>query len=341
MDIFKLLKMIYVKERMRRYVFLSPPFKKQQQNIKQMKNLNYIFFVLILSFAVQTYAQQDPHFSLYKYNLSIVNPAFTGTNFGLEGLSGVRSQWTSVKDAPETFSFNVNSPLGNNVGLGLSFIKDDVFVLSETHVYADFSYKIKLSNTLDLYAGLKAGGSFLDIDLNELNVENDPLFTQNVNNFNPNVGVGFYLKAANYYITISAPGVLKNDRFEREGVVPVSASDNLHYFAGAGYDFNLNNTISLRPSFLTRFVSGAPASIDLTTSVIFNQRFELGANYRIDESYTGFITMEFLDRLRIGYAYERATTDINSFSNGTHEVVLKLLLSGQKNRNRTHRFKYF
>ena len=128
-----------------------------------MKNLHYIFFVLILSLTVQTQAQQDPHFSLYKYNLSIINPAFTGINFGLESIFGVRSQWTAVRDAPETFSFNVNSPLGNNVGLGLSIIRDDVFVLSETHVYADFSYRIKLSNTLDLYAGLKAGGSFLDI----------------------------------------------------------------------------------------------------------------------------------------------------------------------------------
>lgn len=81
---------------------------------------------------------------------------------------------------------------------------------------------------------------------------------------------------------------------------------------------------------MARIVSGAPVSIDLTTSIMYNKKFEIGANYRLDESYTGFISMEFLDRMRIGYAFERATTDINTYSNGTHEVILKLLLRSKK-----------
>ncbi|MBQ4822000.1 type IX secretion system membrane protein PorP/SprF [Aquimarina sp. MMG016] len=294
-----------------------------------MKNLNYIFFVLALSLVVQTKAQQDPHFSLYKYNMNIVNPAYAGTEGNLEALFGVRSQWTGIKDAPETFNFNVNSPVGRNVGLGLSAVTDRVFVVSETHIYADFSYKIKITDVVDLFAGIKAGGSFLDVDLNGL-VADDPLFTENISNFNPNVGVGFYLKAPKYYVTVSAPGLLKNDRFEKEGVVPVSANDNVHFFTGAGYDFNLSDSFMLKPSAMAKFVSGAPVSVDLTASMWYKKRLELGINYRLDESYTGFLTMEFLDHLRIGYAFERATTDINTFSNGTHEVVLKLLLRNKK-----------
>ncbi|WP_299223012.1 type IX secretion system membrane protein PorP/SprF [uncultured Aquimarina sp.] len=304
-----------------------------------MKNSNYIFFVLALSFVVQINAQQDPHFSLYKYNRNVINPAYAGTAGQVETLFGVRSQWTQVQDAPETFNFNVNSPLGKNVGLGLTVVADKVFVLSETHLYADFSYKLTLSEDLDLYAGLKAGGSFLNVDLNGL-VENDPLFSENISNFNPNVGVGVYLRAENYYVTVSAPGLLKSDRFEREGVVPVSANDNIHFFTGAGYDFNLSDTFSLRPSALAKFVSGAPVSIDLTASMMYNKKIELGINYRLDESYTGFITIEFLDRLRVGYAFERATTDVNNFSSGTHEVILKLLF-GNKGREGSQRFNNF
>ncbi len=305
-----------------------------------MKRLNYIFFVLSLLFVVHTQAQQDPHFSLYQYNKNVINPAYAGAEDGLEALFSVRSQWVRVPEAPETLNFNINSPVNENIGLGLNVVGDKVFVISETHVYADFSYRLPLSNDLDLYAGLKAGGSFLNIDLNGL-VQDDPLFTENVSNFNPNVGVGFYLRAKKYYLNFSAPGILKNDRFEKEGVVPVSASDKIHLFGGGGYDFVINDNFSLRPSTLIKFVSGAPISIDLSASAIFNKRFELGGNYRWDESYTGFITMKFLESFQIGYAFEHAVTDINIYSSGTHEILLKFRFDNNKSREGLQRFNNF
>ncbi len=292
-----------------------------------MKYINYIFFVLALSFVVQGNAQQDPHFSMYKYNMNVITPAYAGTNGSLEALFGVRSQWVGIEDGPETLNFNVNSPIGRNIGVGLSVVNDRVFVLEETHVYADFSYKIQVADELNLYAGVKAGGTFLNIDLNELNIRNDPLFAENVSSFNPNVGVGFYLKGEQYYVTLSAPALLQNDRFEKEGVSPVSASDDTSFFLGGGYDFALSDTFTLKPSVLGRAVNGSPISVDITAAGSYNDRLELGANYRLDESVTFFLTTGFIDGvLNFGYAYEYTTTDVGTFNNGTHEVILKLRL---------------
>ncbi len=296
-----------------------------------MKNLKTIFFVLTVSFVVQVNAQQDPHFSLYKYNMNVITPAYAGTNGSLEALFAVRSQWVGIDDGPETFNFNVNSPLGKNVGVGLSVVSDNVFVLSETHVYADFSYKIKVAEELDLYAGVKAGGTFLDVDLDQTGIQDDPLFTENISNFNPNVGVGFYLKAPQYYVTLSAPALLQNDRFEKDGIAPAEASDDIALFLGGGYDFvvsrSLDNTFKLRPSILARAVSGSPVSVDFSASGMYNDRIELGANYRLDESVTFFMTFGFIESvLNFGYAYEYTTTDVGTFNNGTHEIVLKLKL---------------
>lgn len=309
------------------------------KKINKMKKLNTIFFVLVvLSFLVQVQAQQDPHFSLYKYNMSVINPAYAGTQGEAIGTIGARSQWVRINGAPETGYFNFNTPVGKNVGLGLNAVSDRVFVLNETHLYADFSYKLKLSETIDLYAGLKAGGSFLNIDLLDLDVENDPLFSENISNFNPNIGVGFYLQAKKYFVSVSAPGLLKGDRFEKEGVVPIEATDNIHFFTAAGYNFDINESVSLRPSAMGRFVSGAPVSIDMTLAAMLHNRFEFGANYRLSESITGFITMQFLDRIRFGYAFEHTTTDISDYSSGTHEVILKILF-GDRNREGIARFK--
>ncbi|MBQ4822863.1 type IX secretion system membrane protein PorP/SprF [Aquimarina sp. MMG016] len=293
-----------------------------------MKSLNYIFFVLMLSFLVQTHAQQDPHFSMYRYNMNVITPAYAGTNQTLETLFSVRSQWVRVNGAPETFHFNINSPVGKNVGIGLNVITDRVFVLDETHVYADFSYKIKLAESLDLYAGVKAGGTFLNIDLLKLDVENDPLFSENVSSFNPNVGVGFYFKSEKYFITLSAPSLLSNDRYEKDGVNPVSADDDLQMFLGGGYEWYLSDAFKVVPSTLIKAVPGAPTSIDLTLSGTYKERLELGTNYRLDESITLFLTAaRFLQgRLDFGYAYEFTTADTRRYNNGSHEVILKLRL---------------
>ncbi len=293
-----------------------------------MKKLKTIFFVLTLSFVVQTNAQQDPHFSMYRYNMNVINPAYAGTYGSLETLFSVRSQWVGVRDAPETFNFNINSPIKDKIGVGLSVISDRVFILEETHLYADFSYRIQISDNIDIHGGIKAGGTFLNVDLSELGINNDALFTENINVFNPNIGVGFYLKAPKYYVTLSAPALLKNDRFEKEGVAPSEASDDISLFLGGGYDVKLSEAFILKPSVLGRAVSGSPVSIDLTASGLYKERFELGTNYRLDESITIFTTVGFLNRaINFGYAYEITTSDVGDFnSNGSHEVILKIRL---------------
>lgn len=301
-------------------------FQKDQQNKSKMTYLKYIIFALIISFAAN--AQQDPHFSMYRYNMNVITPAYAGTNGSLETTFAVRSQWAGVEDGPETLNFNINSPVDENIGVGLTVVNDKVFVLEETHLYADFSYKIKITEETDLHAGLKAGGSFLKIDLNELGIANDPLFTENISTFNPNVGVGFYLKAKKYYVSLSAPGLLSNNRYEKEGLNPVSAKDDTQIFLGGGYEFDLSENFKFRPSALGKVVSGAPFSLDLTASALYKERIELGANYRLDESVTIFFTAGFVENIfKVGYAYEYTTTDINTYTNGTHEIILKLRLN--------------
>lgn len=302
-------------------------FQKDQQNKSKMTYLKYIIFAIIIS-SFTANAQQDPHFSMYRYNMNVITPAYAGTNGSLETTFAVRSQWAGIEGGPETLNFNVNSPVGENIGVGLTVVNDKVFVLEETHLYADFSYKIKIAEEINLHAGIKAGGSFLKINLNELGIVDDPLFSENINTFNPNIGVGFYLKAKKYYVSLSAPGLLSNDRYEKEGLNPVSAKDDTQIFLGGGYDFDLSENFKLRPSVLGKAVNGAPFSLDLTASALYKERIELGANYRVDESVTMFFTAGFADNIfKVGYAYEYITTDLNTYTNGTHEIIIKLKLN--------------
>ena len=296
-----------------------------------MKIIKKLCFLLALGLVLNMNAQQDPHSTLYRYNLSFINPAVAGTNGGVEGFLGVRDQWAGEQQSPSTQTFNINSPFGDRVGLGLNAMNDDVFIVSEVHLYADFSYRLQIADNTNLYLGLKAGGSFLNIDLGNLGIQNDPLLLGNVSTFNPNVGVGAYMKNEKYYVSLSAPGLLKNDRIDKEGLQPAEASDRIHTFISGGYYFDLSDTWQLKPSTMVRVVSGAPISIDGTLTAEWNRSFEFGVNYRYDESIAGIANFLFQDWAKIGFVYEYTTTDVSNFNNGTIELFVKFLIKNNRN----------
>lgn len=52
-----------------------------------------------------------------------------------------RSQWAGLDRAPETQTLSIHTPLRNDkIGLGLSFINDQLGYENFTYLYGDFSY---------------------------------------------------------------------------------------------------------------------------------------------------------------------------------------------------------
>lgn len=285
--------------------------------------INNSIVVLVFLVVNMLCAQQDPSYTLYQYNMNVINPAYVGINDLTEINLNYRSQWVNLDGSPTTQSLTFGTPVTDKMGLGLSMVHDEVYVLKETDVYIDFSYKVKLSDSTDLHMGLKAGGSFINIDLNSLGVVNDPVFMENVSNFNPNIGIGFYLKSKKYYFTLSAPHLLKSKRYEKDGVRVTEATDELHSYIGTGYTFELSPNLELTPSILARFVKGAPGSLDLTSTASFKKLFDLGLSYRIDESLSALGLYRISDMVHFGYAYEMTTTEVKDYSSGSHEVLLR------------------
>ena len=67
-----------------------------------------------------------------------------------------RTQWVGLDGAPVTNTASINTPLGSNIGLGLSFINDKIGPSDESNISIDFSYSIPTSDTFKLAFGLKA-----------------------------------------------------------------------------------------------------------------------------------------------------------------------------------------
>ena len=293
-------------------------------NTTKMKTIiknSHVLLVLLLTSIL--YAQQDPSFTLYQYNMNVINPAYAGINNFNEVNINFRSQWVNLEGSPETQCMSLGIPVTDKIGVGLSIVNDNVFVLNETDLYIDFSYKIPVSTNTNLYMGLKAGGSFINIDLNSLGIMNDPVFTENVSRFNPNIGIGFLLKGNRFYINLATPSLLKSKRYEKDGIIVTNATDKLHAYLGAGYTLALDDNIDLIPSAMYRFVNGAPVSLDLTATIDLINVIEFGISYRLDESISGLGLLKLADWVQFGYAYESTTTDVKNYSRGSHEALLR------------------
>ena len=283
-----------------------------------------ITFALLIT-STKAEAQQDPNFTLYNFNMNIINPAFAGIKDSPELNLVYRSQYLGIDDAPRTISMAYSKAMGKNIGLGISVINDRVFVLDQTDIAIDISYKLQIGEETNLYFGIKAGGGFTNIDLTRANNGgNDPLFNQNQDFFNPHVGAGINIQNKKFYISISTPNFLRGERYEKQGNTPSAAVDQSHFYIGGGYNFNINENLTLTPRFMMRSVEGAPTSYDVGASLDIQEKFLAGANYRIDETTSIYGLFQIIDKLKLGAAYDITTSDVNLVNdNGSLEFILK------------------
>ncbi|SEC70249.1 type IX secretion system membrane protein, PorP/SprF family [Maribacter dokdonensis] len=286
--------------------------------------------LLVILITTELSAQQDPNYTLYVYNMNLINPAYAGANNSTDLGVNIRSQWSNVKGAPETQSFIFGTPVGSNLGVGLSVISDKTFIEKQTSIAADFSYHLKLSQNHDLYFGVKAGFNSYNANTDGLvtyGIQQDPNLMNLNGKLNPNFGAGLYFSHQNYFLTFSMPKLLSNDRLEEENGTAKAGSDKQHVYLGGGYHIPLNTNMVLKPSVLMRYVNASPLSVDITAMLEFSEYFNLGAAYRIDESASGLAVFKVTNALKIGYAYEISTqSEVRYMDNGTHEIMLKLNL---------------
>ncbi len=143
----------------------------------------FIGFFLVF-FTAFTFAQQDAQYTQYMYNTSIINPAYAGSRETLSVFGLHRAQWVGLEGAPSSNNFSINSPIGRNVGLGLTVVNDKIGPADENNFAIDFSYGFNISENYKLSFGLKGSANILNVDFTKLNIYNpaDPRVNDNLDN---------------------------------------------------------------------------------------------------------------------------------------------------------------
>ncbi|RVU90082.1 type IX secretion system membrane protein PorP/SprF [Flavobacterium columnare] len=293
-----------------------------------MKKYLYIIYLFLMT--LMSFAQQDPQYTHYMYNMNVVNPAYATAKESVLDLGILyRSQWVGAVGAPKTMTAFAHIPVNKKIELGVSLITDNIGggAKKENNFYADFAYILQFEGSQKLSFGMKAGFTNLTTNFNGFQLETgntttDQAFNNNINAFKPSVGVGAYYFTDKYYIGISAPNLLPTKHIEERQGINVLGSEEIHLFATTGYVFTINEMWKVKPSVMAKMVKSSPLSLDLSTNVLYNNRFELGASYRLDDSISGLMAINATTNLKLGYSYDHTLSNLGRFNSGTHEVFL-------------------
>ncbi|MDG2109133.1 MAG: type IX secretion system membrane protein PorP/SprF [Flavobacteriaceae bacterium] len=281
-----------------------------------LKNILYILFFLS---PVALLSQRDPFLSFYKNQMSIINPAFSGIEYDYSLTFNSRNQWATIENSPSTQFFSISSKREKNLGIGLSFVANKAFIESRTMAYIDFSYKLQISSDTNLFLGLKPGGTFFDINFNNLSFNSDPALV-NYSKFSPNLGIGVLLKSNKFWLSLSTPRIFNSTG---DGIIN-SYATNSNIYSAVGVNLNLMDNIVLKPSLLARFTEGYESVLDLSTFISVNNRFEFGFNYRTNNSLSGLFLVN-IKNFRVGYAYETSSNKSGySINLNTHEILFTI-----------------
>lgn len=275
-------------------------------------------------------AQQAPMYTHYMNNTLVVNPAYAGSRDALTVTAINRMQWVDFEGAPVTQSLTLHSPLANeHMGLGFSVLNDRIGPTNLTSVVADYAYRFNLTEKSKMAFGLSVGANLFQANLSalELDVQNDPVFLNNINNHvTPNIGFGAYYSRERFYAGFSIPNLLETSysEIDQGNGTSLIGKEQRHYFFIAGALFHVTENLDFKPTSYVKMTVGAPVEADLTASFIIQKRFLLGAMFRTGDAVGGLIGFDITDQLHLGYSYDWSFgLQTFRYNKGSHELVLR------------------
>ncbi|WP_345948181.1 type IX secretion system membrane protein PorP/SprF [Mucilaginibacter sp. PAMB04274] len=319
--------------------------------------------VILLACCFKLSAQQKPQYTQYIFNTYLLNPAVAGIENYTDFKAGYRSQWTGLEGTPTTSYISVNAPLGRNFidgdptsmadnslnplsrqytreylsaephhGIGGMIISDRTGPITQTTISGTYAFHLGLTSQLNMSVGVMAGINRISLDVSQIVLENanDPAIANgNTSQFKPDLGVGVWAYSSNYYVGASVQQLIKQTLTFGNKSVYNQSKTVPHYFITGGFKIFLDEDITLLPSALLKLVDPAPASYDLNLKLAFSNKLWVGGSYRHNDSYAAMAGINISTVINLGYSYDFTNSNLRTVSNGTHEIVVALLLNNR------------
>lgn len=282
-----------------------------------------------LLIGVSAYSQQDYQLSQYMFDRLSFNPAFAGIDNKICATGIFRQQWAGFTGSPQTMLLNVHGPVKQiRGGAGLSLYNDKIGFFNNFALKASYSYHLTLGTGI-LGIGVSAG--FMSVSVKPTWVAitsptlDDAIPDNNVSQTTYDLGFGLYYRANNWYAGLSATHLTESD------ITKLNVKNTRHYFITAGYDYQLNQQLTLRPSFIVKS-DATSTQLDVNFNALYSLSDKngiwAGVSYRVKDAIVPMVGYQQAlgdknpGMLRIGYTYDVTTSEIKSYSSGSHEIMV-------------------
>lgn len=312
-------------------------------------------------------AQQRPYYTQYIMNNYIINPAVAGIENYWDAKASHRLQWVGLQDAPVTTYFTIHGPLSKSAydresatsfhasgenprgsaywrdyvsaephhGVGFTVLNDRTGPLNRFAAYGTYSYHVGLSPRTSLAAGVSVGITNMSLDANKLNFGNttvDPAVAGSgvINRIKPDISAGLWLYSKDYFLGLAAQQIIPQQIAFSDNTVSLQNGKLLpHLFLSAGYRLQLSDNISFLPSTLIRYINPLPIGFDLNAKFQYQDLVWAGASYRYQDGFAALVGINVNHNINIGYSYDVQTSNLNTVSRGTHEILIGFLLGNK------------
>ncbi len=282
------------------------------------------------------FAQQDAQFSMNMFNRLQVNPAYAGMNKALCATILYRQQWTSFPGAPTTGLVSIDYGQVAHGGLGLTVDQDALGFDKTLKAKLAYSFHLPLGpGTLGI--GLDAGmiqksltGNFIAPDGGtSATPSNDQAIPWGgTSSTTYDVGFGLYYQTQKMYVGLSSLH-LPEQELTKKGTTQAQTWDfnykvARHYYIMAGYTFQTQQW-DITPSILAKS-DASSTQFDINVLAKWNKMVFAGVSYRLSDAIVGIVGLEKAINKKMnakfGYSYDLTMSNIKTYSNGSHEIML-------------------
>ena len=291
-----------------------------------LKKLVLTFIISCLGYGLN--AQQLPMYSQFYWNDFAINPAYTGLTGSPRIQLGYRNQWSGFEGAPSTFTLGGHTLLKKqNIGLGgMLFADDGGGAITQIGLMLNYSYILTLNHGSKLSMALSGIVNQYSYDGSQIeNIDPDPSLSTSVSQLAPDMSFGLvYSLKDQLIIGLGVNQLIQSKLGKFNELNTLSVNNNRlvrHYHLSASYTWAVSEKVSLDPYLLMRgaFVTGPQFELGIKST--FNEMFFIGLNYRNRESTIGLLGLNYKNTI-LAYSYDFPLSDIRTYSNGSHEVLL-------------------
>jgi type IX secretion system PorP/SprF family membrane protein len=227
-------------------------------------------------------------------------------------------------------------------GVGLSVINDKTGSYNRFTSTASYSYHLGLNPTTNLSAGFAAGISKISIDRTKheygedggfLDPATGSILSGELFKIRPDLTAGLYIYSRDYFIGLSAQQIIPQKlQFVDDAAFATTGKLIPHVFLNAGYRFLLNDDINAIPSLMVKYINSSSKNNiqpELNLKLQYRDLMWVGGSYRYQDGYAAMLGLNVGNTFNVGYAYDLTTTNLNTVSRGTHELMLGFLIGNR------------